>query len=191
MCVTIQNATFVSMMLLVAIIDWKQYVIPNTIVLIGASFGLSMDCFFARPEIIAHFASSLSALCFMLVLRQVGSWLFRRPALGMGDVKLGAMVGYFFGFWSFLIALWLSAVLGCIYETLPANLKTPAALCLHTVHATQPFTLRRIRECDQRMNHPTERVLPFGSFLAVSSIIVLLFQPTITQGIEEWSTYLR
>ena len=81
----------------------------------------------------------------------------------MGDVKLSGLIGFFVGFDCFLVALWLAAILGAAYGIM--------RIAMHASTASHK--------------------LPFGSFLAVTSVLVMFFQNTIRVIFAQWLTLLQ
>ena len=70
------------------------------------------------PQVTHGLIASLLGLATGLGLtwgvRQLGSWVFRQEAMGLGDVKLMAGIGAFLGFAGALITFFLGCVLGAV-----------------------------------------------------------------------------
>ena len=69
------------------------------------------------PALRSLLASGLGALTgwgLTLAIRAVGGWVFRREAMGLGDVKLMAMVGAFLGWQKALLTMLLGCLLGAV-----------------------------------------------------------------------------
>jgi leader peptidase (prepilin peptidase)/N-methyltransferase len=136
-------------MLLVGLIDWQHYVIPNRVLLwtllltfsIKATTGLST----LLPALLCMGASFLVAFLIQISGRHV----FGRDVMGMGDVKLVAVIAFMLGLPGVLLSLWLGAAGGL------------------TLGAMQRITCRNQTQKDVR--------IPFGSFLALSSVLFALF----------------
>jgi leader peptidase (prepilin peptidase)/N-methyltransferase len=89
--------------------------------------------------------------------------------MGMGDVKLAALVGLFLGLQDFFISLWFAAVLGSGFGfALKSTLRNPKSEITPALGSRPP--------------------LPFGSFLAVSSSLVLIFQERVHLLLQSWFT---
>jgi leader peptidase (prepilin peptidase)/N-methyltransferase len=177
----------------VAAIDWQYLMIPNKLMVGGLIIGFALKVFSIGPDIqrlpftpwtslFTAMVCLLLAFCSMLLLLLVGNWLFKKPSLGMGDVKLAALVGFFLGFQNFLIALWLAAIVGCFYAIFFKSNRKPL------------LNLRsEMENRKSKMDHASNAgpLLPFGSFLAVSSSFVLLFSEPINALLGSWLTLMQ
>ena len=108
-------------LIVLAVIDLREMFLPDEITLPGISAGVVMSYFL--PEL--HGAASrwgglwasasgvLGGAGVVWLIRAVGTFLLKKEAMGLGDVKLMAMVGGFLGFWKTLgVILFLGPVLG-------------------------------------------------------------------------------
>jgi leader peptidase (prepilin peptidase)/N-methyltransferase len=144
------SASFFLIVLLdIALIDWEHMIIPHTLTIGGAVVGLGFS-FFIVPSLPAALLGAAVGAGIILAV----SWGYKlvRGVIGMGggDVMLMGMVGIFLGAWGALAVLFGGALLGTIYA-LTAG----------------------------RGSVEGEAKLPFGTFLAAASAIVLLFGPEI------------
>jgi leader peptidase (prepilin peptidase)/N-methyltransferase len=101
------------------------------------------------PEhvVLGWLASVAAAACLLLLIRFVYQKLRGREGLGLGDVKLIAMIAAFLGFWPAMLSLFIGVVLCSIYAlTLLARNKAGATT-----------------------------KLPLGSFLCVGGLVAALF----------------
>ena len=109
---------------------------------------------------LAGMAAGAGAILFMRVLGQI---LFRKEAMGLGDLKLMGMVGGFIGPVGVLMAILIGCVLG-------------------SVVGLPPYLAARIR--NRRSKGDAEAVetssyIPFGPFLSAGALLVLLWRPAI------------
>ena len=116
-------------------IDFEHYIIPNEITLGGIVAGLLLSAVYAPlqpmdsvtswmlkfvPAGVPAWSVALSRSVFgmlvgglaLLVVAFVGELIFRKEAMGMGDVKFLAAIGAFFGWQSTLFTLLVSSLLG-------------------------------------------------------------------------------
>ncbi len=132
---------FAAVLLLLAVIDWEQRRLPNVVVLpaLAAAVALSAD------PLAAGLAAAAAFIVF-LALYGLGRRLYGPGALGMGDVKLAALV---------------SAVVG------------PAAAAALLGGVLLAGGAAAVGLLSGRVGRGA--ALPYGSFLAVAGVIVLLW----------------
>lgn len=110
----LRGAVFLTILLGIALTDARTYLIPNPFTLGGAALGLGMAFL---PGGIEPFEALLGAGVGYGVLALVG-WgatrVFRKPAMGGGDIKMMAMVGAFTGSTGVFLTLFLGSVLGAV-----------------------------------------------------------------------------
>lgn len=139
---------FISSLIVIFFIDLQYYIIPNVIVLPVAVIGLAaMIAISPDRWLELLLAGVLSALFFFAVA------MIRPGGMGMGDVKLAAMMGFFLGK-SVLVALFLGFLLG-------------AAVGIGLM---------------VKGSRGRKSQVPFGPFLAIGSLIALFFgEPILDQ----------
>lgn len=107
-------AIFFTLLLGIALTDAYTYTIPDEFSLGGLAFGLLL----AIPDGGISFWESLggAALGFGLLwgVAWVGEWMFKKPAMGGGDIKMMAMVGAFLGPIGVLLTIFIGALVGTI-----------------------------------------------------------------------------
>ncbi len=144
----LHGAVFVSLLLPIAVIDWRHFLIPAELSLAGVGSGLALSLF---PGGLTPAESAIGAVVgagAVLLLSWVGKWWFGEPAVGGGDIKLMAMVGSFVGPTGGLVTIF-------------------AGSCIATVTLI-PYLLVR-GELQRRTR------IPFGTFLAMGAVVVLLW----------------
>lgn len=137
---------FVLFLLFVVIagIDWTHLVIPDRLVLTGMLVGVTALSFTSPHELIYSVVDSILASGFMFAARFLGNLAFKKETMGMGDIKLAGVIGFFIGVQYFLIAVWLAAVFGIAY-----------------------WIFQRL------LNHAERDIkLPFGSLLSASFLLI-------------------
>lgn len=113
---TIKYFVFISLLLCVSIIDIKNYYIPDifsfSLIILGiASANISYLTFEQ-----AYIGASAYAMPF-IVIYGFGEYIFKKEAMGFGDVKLACGIGAFLGYLGFYnLYLWftLTFVLGSL-----------------------------------------------------------------------------
>lgn len=113
------------------------------------SFAAHGNVFLTGPEalIFGRLAAVVGAALILLVVRWVYKALRKRDGLGLGDVKMLAMVAAFLGFWPAVLTLFLGTMLAAVYGI--------ALMIRGKAHGLTK--------------------LPLGSFLGVAGLFVALF----------------
>ena len=110
-------------LIVLSMIDLKEMILPDEITLPGLSLGVILS--FYVPELHqaatrwgglwAGVVGALVGSGLLWGIGVIGTWLFKREAMGFGDVKLMAMVGAVIGVWKvFLVNLLLAPILGSV-----------------------------------------------------------------------------
>ncbi len=144
-------AVFYSSLLVVTFIDWDHQIIPNRITLPGIALGLLS----AATVLAGGFMDALLGALLgggLLYAVAVGSeWMLKKEGMGLGDVKLLAMIGAFLGWKAVLLTVFVGALSGSVI-----GLSLMAA---------------RIK----RRGDP----IPFGPFLAFGAVAALFAGPEL------------
>lgn len=95
----------VVLLIIIAIIDIKEKIIPNKIIILGMIIGTIF--LFINKEI-----SILSRVFGALISGGIfaGISVLTRGALGMGDAKLASMIGLFVGLWDIMATMFLASI---------------------------------------------------------------------------------
>jgi len=147
---SIQSLVYIilsSALIIIAFIDLQEQIIPDIISLPGIVVGLILS--FIVPYI-SFINSALGALVgggIILIIAWVGSIIFKKEAMGGGDVKLAAMIGAFLGWRYTIISLFLGFFIGALVGII--------------------LILSKIKS--------KEDMVPFGPFIVLGSIITLLW----------------
>jgi len=117
------------------------------------SFAAQGNVFLTGPEalVFGRVADVAAAALILLTVRWLYKRLRGRDGMGLGDVKLFAMIAAFLGWGEFLLALFAGVLAASLYGL--------ALLALRRANAASK--------------------LPFGSFLAAGGLFAALFGPTI------------
>lgn len=107
-------------LLLISAIDLAERIIPDRMLVLLLLLGAAASFQLGIPSGGSALRGLLGAAVLLSLVRWLGGKIFRREALGMGDVKLGAVAGFFLGWQSFLLALFLGALLGVLSVALLA-----------------------------------------------------------------------
>jgi len=109
-----RGAVFFTILLGIAMTDARTYLIPDEFSLGGLVIGL----LFSVPDGLPGFGQAVlgAAVGFgvLWAVGTLGTWIFRKDAMGGGDIKMMAMVGAFLGWQGVLLTIFLGALLGTV-----------------------------------------------------------------------------
>jgi leader peptidase (prepilin peptidase)/N-methyltransferase len=152
--------TFALGMLSVGATDYLHFFIPDKSLLAILAVGVFVTVLNEPLALASAVGDGISTFAAAFALFLMGRFWLGKPALGYGDVKLSGVVGFFLGFTGFIVALWIAALLGIGFA------------------------------CARKVSHPCRHLghrdprLPLGTFLAISSVIVLVLEEPIYQLLE-------
>lgn len=153
---------FISFLIVVLLIDLDHQIIPNGLVIFGLVAGiifLITNQFFdfqfplltsVYKPLLSTMGSGLSASLCLLVVAYTGQAIFKKEAMGGGDIKLAAVLGIFLGPYVFL-GLLLAFFVGAVVSIM--------LLSSGLVKRKQPIA--------------------FGPFMAIGAVLTLYFGPQI------------
>ncbi len=140
---------FSAALVVIAFIDLEFLLIPDVITYPGMILGLLVGSFYSS------FTDSLFGLILggglFYLLAVAGEFVFKKEALGGGDVKMMAMVGAFLGVLNTFIAIFIASLIGAV-----------VGLTLIM------FKIKSRKD-----------VIPFGPFLSLGSLIALFWSQDI------------
>jgi leader peptidase (prepilin peptidase)/N-methyltransferase len=136
-----------SALIIIAFIDLNEQIVPDVISLPGIVIGFILSFFVPYISFINSALGVFVGGGIILVIGLAGSVIFKKEAMGGGDVKLAAMIGAFLGWRYIAISLFLGFFLGAL-----------AGIVL---------ILSKIKS--------REDVVPFGPFIVLGSMITLLW----------------
>lgn len=150
---------FIAPMLLLLFLDWEAMILPDFITIPGIAAGFLVHWLDGQYFLPYQFGvtgqklfmeSLLGALAgsvTLFLLAFLYQKIRHRPGLGGGDVKMGAMIGAFFGWKDVFFIFFMASVLGTAFGILLILIK--------------------------RASRDTP--LPFGTFLAATALLYLFF----------------
>lgn len=141
---------FVSILTLASLVDLHERIIPNEVVLFGLVAGLLLAFLAPYPERtwLQAVAGAAAGFGFLLLLA-----LLVKGGMGLGDVKLAAVIGLFLGL------KWVG--MGLVFAFLAGGVLSGLLLLLRIVG---------------RKDH-----VPFGPFLALGAAVTAIYGPQIWQ----------
>src|SRR5665648_14275 len=147
---TIQTLVYIilsSALIIIAFIDLNQQIINDVISLPGIVIGFVISFFVPYISFINSALGVVIGGGIILIIGLAGSVIFKKEAMGGGDVKLAAMIGAFLGWRYIIISLFLGFFLGAL-----------AGIFL---------IMSKIKK--------REDVIPFGPFIVLGSFITLFW----------------
>jgi leader peptidase (prepilin peptidase) / N-methyltransferase len=162
----IVNAVLVSLILVLMLIDLSHRLLPNVLTFPGMLFGLAVsplqsNVFFHTdvaapysPEPLNYLYSLIGIVLgggILILVAQLYLLLRKVEGLGLGDVKMMAMVGAFLGWRYAWLSIFLGSFIGAILGSLYIYLRSKGS----------------------------RYELPFGSFLGVGAIVSVLWGPDL------------
>ena len=141
------SISFLEFYLLILIItDCIFFIIPNILTYIYIILGIVLQLLNPFGDVVFSILGALCGTLFLGGLAKIISILLKKESIGGGDLKLVFMLGIFVGWQGILMVIFLGSLLALIYITIIQVLKKKLI-----------------------------RVLPFGPFLMISSIITIIF----------------
>ena len=119
----LQGAILISLVLAIALIDARHYLIPDPLSLGGLVAGLALAPLPGPPSVLTALLGAVAGFAVLYVVGLVGEWMFKKPAMGGGDMKMMAMIGAFLGPSGAMLTIFLGALVGTIVFA-PVALRT-------------------------------------------------------------------
>ena len=136
-----------SALIIIAFIDLNEQIVPDVISLPGTAIGFILSFFVPYISFINSALGVIIGGGVILIIGIAGSAIFKKEAMGGGDVKLAAMIGAFLGWRYITISLFLGFFLGAL---------TGIFLIMAKIKSR-------------------EDAVPFGPFIVLGSFITLLW----------------
>jgi leader peptidase (prepilin peptidase)/N-methyltransferase len=149
-CLSIQTLIYiilVSALIIIAFIDLNEQIVPDVISLPGIVIGFIISFFVPYISFINSALGVVIGGGIILIIGLAGSVIFKKEAMGGGDVKLAAMIGAFLGWRYIIISLFLGFYLGALVGIF--------------------LILSKIKS--------RKDTVPFGPFIVLGSFITLLW----------------
>ena len=130
----------------VTFIDIDEKIIPNRLTFTGLIAGVSITLIFQIELWRFMLQGMVAGGLFMALLMVLGKWLFKKEAMGMGDLKLLIMIGAYIGISGALLSVYIGAMIA--------------------------FVLILIQWLAKRIN--LKETIPFGPFIAVGTLVYVV-----------------
>ncbi|MFH0766287.1 MAG: prepilin peptidase [Calditrichota bacterium] len=107
---------FSAFLISLSAIDIATFRLPNVLTYTGAIAGVALTIAFKRDYVWDMILGSLVGFGVLILMSLIGTLLFRKESLGVGDLKLGAMIGLYLGpaktAGMFICGVFLGALIG-------------------------------------------------------------------------------
>lgn len=172
------HALLVALLVTITFIDADLTIVPPSVTNVGIILGLTLGAIFPEVRPTPSEASTLLGglwvgLKGLIVgagliwsIRVVGTFVFRREAMGSGDIHILAMIGSFLGWQAAVVTPFLAAFVGLV----PALWK---------------FTIYLAKRISRRKYSASDREMPFGPYLSVAALILMMAWPWV------WDRWLK
>ena len=155
---------FIALLVALAMIDNKFYILPNKLVFALAILGIAFH-FLTNWELLRLEDSIYGALAgagLLLVIRAGGNYFLKtEDSVGLGDVKLMGAVGLWLGFPDIMLVFMLGGVLGVIHGAIIKYILTQKAK----------------KQTEQNIEVPklSHVNIPAGVGLAIATIVIFFY----------------
>jgi leader peptidase (prepilin peptidase) / N-methyltransferase len=166
----LEQAIFCFLLLGLAFMDWEALLLPDEFTWTGIGLGILWHLFWAwlkatslqqsLKEILWLFARIMIAALIVLIIRWIYQLVRHREGMGLGDVKLMAMLAAWLGLQQTLLVFFLAVIAGAVF-----------AMILLFFHRGDQTSW-------------AERQIPLGTFLCFAGIYAVFFGPATLRWYE-------
>jgi leader peptidase (prepilin peptidase)/N-methyltransferase len=110
----LRGALLLTILLGIAVTDARFYIIPDQFSVGGGILGLALAPLVGGPTILQSVAGAAVGFGLLWLVGKGGTWLFKKEAMGGGDLKMMAMIGAFLGVPGVFLTVFLGALLGSV-----------------------------------------------------------------------------
>lgn len=162
---------FVFALIALSWIDFEYLIIPDEISLFLLILGVSGFGLIEQTEMINRAIGAVAGGGFLLLVAGIGYLMYRREAMGMGDVKLLALIGLFLGWRVLPLVLFLSAIQAIAIVALITLAQKFFKLDTGFVRTTEQVDAHfGESELYAHLDEPSRLAIPFGPFLALAAV---------------------
>jgi len=154
----LSDVVFVSLLVTAALIDFDYMIIPNRLTFPGMIAGMAFSLQWGMFGFWRAVHGAIVGVLILMFMYFLGKLLFKREGIGMGDVKLAVVIGFFTG------PFWTTAAL------------VIAILAGGTGGIAQLIAGKKIRG----------REIPFGPFIAFGGLCIVFFRQQILFCVEQY-----
>jgi leader peptidase (prepilin peptidase)/N-methyltransferase len=148
---------FIAALIVISGIDYEYQIIPDVISISGIGVGIIFQL--VRGTIVTGLIGMVFGGGLILLIRVLGGRVYKKEVMGLGDVFLAAMIGIFVGFPLIIPSIFIGALVGAVLGILYL------------------ISTRQSRESP----------IPFGPFLSIGGIAVIIFNQALVRLFEQLS----
>ena len=108
----LRGALLLTILFGIALTDARFYIIPDQFSLGGLVLGLGLAFLPGGIDALDALIGAIVGFGLLGSVAVVGKWMLKKDAMGLGDIKMMAMVGAFLGWAGVLLTVFLGALLG-------------------------------------------------------------------------------
>ena len=102
------------LLLAVGIVDFDTQLIPDSVLIIGAVFGLVFAFYGDAMTVTESLTGGAAMGGTFYLISLIGEQLMKKESMGFGDVKLSVMIGLFIGWKMAFLAIFLSSIFASV-----------------------------------------------------------------------------
>lgn len=110
----LRGSLFLTILFGIALADARFYIIPDELSLGGLIVGLLLAPLAGGITVVQAAVGAGVGFALLWLVARLGTWAFKKEAMGLGDIKMMAMVGAFLGAPRTLLTIFLGALLGSV-----------------------------------------------------------------------------
>ena len=110
----LRGAVFFTILFGIALTDARFYIIPDQFSLGGLVLGLGLAFLPGGIDALDALLGAIVGFGSLQMVAVIGKWMFKKDAMGGGDIKMMAMVGAFLGWRGVLLTIFIGALLGSV-----------------------------------------------------------------------------
>ena len=111
---TLRSATFLTLLLGIGLTDAREMVIPDQFSVTGTALGLLFAALPGGFSFVSSIVGAVVAYLFFWGIKLAAEKALRKPALGVGDIHMMAMIGAFLGPTGAVLTMLLGSLLGLV-----------------------------------------------------------------------------
>ena len=145
------------MLLIIIISDYQTMIIPDEVLIPSCILILVLQFLLGGKTLVFQsLLNGIISFLIMFLLKKLGDFLFKKESMGGGDIKLLFTFGLVFGWQMSIVSIFMASFIALPFA----------------IYYTLKYKNQKYIEDDEI----PENSIPFGPFLAVSAIVIVLFQ---------------